>query len=110
MLQCGNKLQRTMNGPVHTVFAHTLRGLSAAKITRAKTETYTNHAGAFLCSALHCGCCCCTLGFTHRLRAAYDLGVHMLLTRVNTHRPVCSCTSMMAALCLCTAAGDCGHN
>ncbi|WIA31627.1 hypothetical protein OEZ86_002510 [Tetradesmus obliquus] len=43
--KCGNKLQRTMNGPVHTVFAHTLRGLSAAKITRAKTETYTNHAG-----------------------------------------------------------------
>eukprot|EP00882_Tetradesmus_deserticola_P011967 GHRQ01012666.1.p1 GENE.GHRQ01012666.1~~GHRQ01012666.1.p1 ORF type:complete len:645 (+),score=367.82 GHRQ01012666.1:668-2602(+) len=43
--KCGNKLQRTMNGPMHTVFAHTLRGLSAAKITRAKTETYTNHAG-----------------------------------------------------------------
>jgi hypothetical protein len=48
MLQCGNKLLRTMNGPMHTVFAHALRGLSAAKITRAKTETYTNHAGGSL--------------------------------------------------------------
>ncbi|KAF8070915.1 TPS5 [Scenedesmus sp. PABB004] len=43
--KCGGKLQRTMSGALHTVFAHTLRGLSGAKITRAKVETYRNHAG-----------------------------------------------------------------
>lgn len=43
--QCGNKLQRTVDGAVATVFAHVLRGLSAAKITRAKMETFRNQAG-----------------------------------------------------------------
>lgn len=51
-LQCGNKLQRTHTGPMHTVFAHILRGLSAAKITRAKTETYANHAGECMVEAV----------------------------------------------------------
>eukprot|EP00879_Flechtneria_rotunda_P026994 GHRR01028848.1.p1 GENE.GHRR01028848.1~~GHRR01028848.1.p1 ORF type:complete len:661 (+),score=230.98 GHRR01028848.1:215-2197(+) len=43
--KCGGKLLRTMSGPVSSVFAHTLRGLSSAKITRAKIEVYRNHAG-----------------------------------------------------------------
>jgi hypothetical protein len=44
------------------VFAHALRGLSGAKITRAKVETYRNHAGdgcavrcSYKVSVLRCG-------------------------------------------------------
>jgi hypothetical protein len=43
-LQCGGKLHRTHTGPLHTVFAHVLRGLSGARITRAKPEVFLNHA------------------------------------------------------------------
>eukprot|EP00878_Enallax_costatus_P023141 GHUV01024603.1.p1 GENE.GHUV01024603.1~~GHUV01024603.1.p1 ORF type:complete len:609 (+),score=227.34 GHUV01024603.1:931-2757(+) len=43
--ECGNKLHRELTGPEYQVFAHALRGLSSAKITRARTEVYQNHAG-----------------------------------------------------------------
>lgn len=45
MVQCGGKLHGELTGPEYQVFAHALRGLSSAKITRAKTEVYQNHAG-----------------------------------------------------------------
>jgi structure-specific recognition protein 1 len=43
-MQCGGKLARSQSGPMHTVFAHTLRGLSAAKITRARQEVFSSAA------------------------------------------------------------------
>lgn len=47
--QCGGKLQRTMSGKINTVFAHILRGLSGAKITRAKEEVFRNVSGVGCC-------------------------------------------------------------
>jgi structure-specific recognition protein 1 len=43
--QCGGKLQRTMSGKTSTVFAHILRGLSGAKITRAKEDVFRGMVG-----------------------------------------------------------------
>lgn len=48
-LQCGGKLQRTTAGKTSTVFAHILRGLSGAKITRAKEEVFRNVLGGGCC-------------------------------------------------------------
>jgi hypothetical protein len=48
-VQCGGKLQRSMSGKVSTVFAHILRGLSGAKITRAKEEVFRNITGGGSC-------------------------------------------------------------
>jgi len=49
LAQCGGKLQRTMSGKINTVFAHILRGLSGAKITRAKEEVFRNMSGGGCC-------------------------------------------------------------
>ncbi|KAJ9520912.1 hypothetical protein QJQ45_014103 [Haematococcus lacustris] len=38
--KCGGKLKSSMSGPLHEVFAHTLRGLSAAKITRPPKDGF----------------------------------------------------------------------
>jgi structure-specific recognition protein 1 len=43
--KCGNKLAKTMAGPIYDVFARTLSGLSGSKISRANTGVYSNAAG-----------------------------------------------------------------
>jgi hypothetical protein len=55
MLQCGGKLQKSLEGPAYDVFIKALRGLSACKLTRpSKFRTADEVGFAVRCSYKVC--------------------------------------------------------
>ena len=50
-MQCGGKLQRTLEGPAYDCFAKALRGLAAAKLTKPGSFRTADQSGyAVRCS------------------------------------------------------------